>query len=147
MSKGHTHVNRKDQLREGRDRELHMKDGDDNLRYAYTEKSVGGGRFMVVDVETNVKYNAALANRFKKGPQKQKLNIGNLVLLQRDESSSNKDVFYIIHIYSEANAKKLKQLGELQSIVNTDSNKETIIFGENDVTNNNIDEDINIDDI
>jgi hypothetical protein len=85
-----------------------------------------------------------------KGPGKKRVDKGDLVLLEKDPTTTEKDKFVIIWKYSEEEKKKLTKMGELKGIAptneDTNLNNGTNIQFEGD---NNVkeEEEINIADI
>jgi len=119
--------------------------------YAEVLKPVGSdARFSCKLFEGNKEVTAKLAGRLIRGPNKQRIAIGDLVLLQLDASTSDKK-YYVIHKYSADDKKQLAKNGEFKYITSTETVGETVVAMEDEVTNTTtvnqeVDEDF-IDDI
>ena len=103
----------------------------------FVNKMLGGNRFNVILCDIGKSYNAsargAIANM--------KISIGDIVLCQKDESSTETK-YYIIWRYTKEESDNLKKKGELN--IKSTSEKSNVIF-EQDV--NDIKENYNIIDI
>jgi hypothetical protein len=143
---GKTHI--KNHIKNRGTSELIHKQGKEE--YAYVEISNGGSppRFVCKTLmEKSV--NAYLKGSLVKGPGKKRVDKGDLVLLEKDPTTTEKDKYVIIWKYSEEDKKKLIKQGELKSITitneSTPSNGTNIKFeGE---ASKDVDEEINIADI
>jgi len=119
--------------------------------YAEVLKAVGSdARFSCNIFDVNKEVTAKLAGRLIKGPHKQRIVVGDLVLLQLDTSTSDKK-YFIIHKYSPGDKKQLAKNGEFKHITSTETVGETVVAMEDEVTNTTtvnqeVDEDF-IDDI
>ena len=80
--------------------------------YATVESPLGGSppRFICRTL-TNKEINASL-----KGSIRQRVYKGDVVLVQKDETTTEKEKFIIIHKYKDDHKKTLSKLGELKSI-------------------------------
>lgn len=100
--------------------------------YAIIKSNKGDARFDVEIIRTGKVLIAKAAGRIIRGPGKQRLNIGDTVLIQEGDKS------YIINKYSDDEVRKLTKLGELKfKNVDNDDDDDHIIF-ENDVVDNKI---------
>lgn len=108
--------------------------------YAIVDKIMGGNRFNVILCDIGKSYNAcargAIANM--------KISMGDIVLCQKDESSSEIK-YYIIWKYSKEESDNLKKIGELN--IKSTSIKSNVMFEQDvtDIKTNNIT--LDIDDI
>ena len=95
--------------------ELIYKQGKEE--YAYIETSNGGSppRF-VCKTLMEKQVNAYLKGSLVKGPGKKRVDKGDLVLLEKDPTTTEKDKYVIIWKYSEEEKKKLIKMGELKQI-------------------------------
>lgn len=78
--------------------------------------------------------NATLVGRLVKGPKKQRINIGDFVLIQALECHTEKEKYYIIHKYTPEEKKKLIKNGELAQVKTTEDIGTTVVM-EGDVSN------------
>jgi hypothetical protein len=102
------------------------KDGE---HYAVVEAPTGDVRFKVTIHSTNVEAYAKACGSLIKGPKKKRIEKGNLVLLQKDGSNTGEDKYYIIHVYSQDDVKRLRKAGELAQIKEADdAEKVTVAF-------------------
>jgi hypothetical protein len=144
---GKTHIKKHTQNRGIN--ELIYKQGKEE--YAYIEILNGGSppRFVCRTLMDKT-VNAYLKGSLIKGPGKKRVDKGDLVLLEKDPTTTEKDKFVIIWKYSEEEKKKLTKMGELKGIAptneDTNLNNGTNIQFEGD---NNVkeEEEINIADI
>lgn len=119
--------------------------------YAEVLKAIGSdARFSCKLYDGNKEVTAKLTGRLIKGPHKQRIVTGDLVLLQLDESTSDKK-YFVIHKYSSDDKKQLAKNGEFKHITSTETVGETVVAMEDEVTNTvtinqEVDEDF-IDDI
>ena len=95
--------------------ELIYKQGKEE--YAYIETSNGGSppRF-VCRTLMEKQVTAYLKGSLVKGPGKKRVDKGDLVLLEKDPTTTEKDKYVIIWKYSEEEKKKLTKMGELKQI-------------------------------
>ena len=104
------------------------------------DKMMGGNRFNVILCDIGKSYNAsargAIANM--------KISIGDIVLCQKDESSTEIK-YYIIWRYSKEESDNLKKIGELN--IKSNSIKSNVMYEQdvNDIKENN--NTIDVDDI
>lgn len=96
--------------------QLRLREADQNEQYAETLKALGDGQFSV-QILNGPEQNAKLKGSMRKGKSFDKVNIGDMVLVQLDPTTTGKDVYYIIHKYSQDEKKQLEKLGELKSVV------------------------------
>jgi translation initiation factor IF-1 len=96
--------------------------------YAEIVNSVGDARFECKIVHNKVVTVAKLAGRLIKGPNKQRIVKGDIVLLSLDDSTSSKDKYFIIHKYSPEDKKKLLKQGEFAVASTDEDSKTTVIF-------------------
>ena len=106
--------------------------------YAIIKSNKGDSRFDVEIIRTGKVIFARASGRLKKGPHKQRLNIGDTVLIQEGDKS------YIINKYSDDEVRKLTKLGELVNLTKNADDDDHIIF-EEDVVDNEI-KNLDIDD-
>lgn len=110
---GKTHI--KNHIQKKGNTELIFKQGKEE--YAYIEVSNGGSppRF-VCRTLMEKSINAYLKGSLVKGPGKKRVDKGDLVLLEKDPTTTETDKYIIIWKYSEEEKKKLTKLGELKTI-------------------------------
>ena len=103
-----------------------------NEKYATINKAFGNGRFECTSENENKIVMGTLANRLISGPHKQRVSVGDLVLLDLDISTTSSEKYYIIYKYSPDEKKKLAKQGEFKQFKNNDDNK-TVITMEGDI--------------
>lgn len=109
---------------------------DSNEEYAEVIRPVGDARFECQLLNGN-KVMGKLTGRLIKGPNKQRITPGDLILLQLDTSSSDSSKYYILHKYSPDDRKKLAKKGELVQIQQSEDVGTNIIM-EGDVTSKTV---------
>ena len=109
-----------------------FKTATDGHSYAVIKSTLGDARFNVEDKRTGKVFIAKAAGRLIKGPGKQRLNIGDTVLIEEGDKS------YIINKYSEDEIKKLTKLGELVSFKPKNADDDDHIIFEEDVVDDDI---------
>ena len=135
VQSGHTHKHKKKfkQKKESPDK----REGED---YGIVDKLWGSNRFNVILCSIGKSYNAgargAIANM--------KISVGDIVLCQKDESSTETK-YFIIWKYSKEESDNLKKIGQLN--IKSTSIKSNVIFEQDvtDIKENNIT--IDVDDI
>ena len=133
VQKHHTHNNKFKQKKESPEKQ----EGED---YGIVDKLWGSNRFNVILCDIGKSYNAsargAIANM--------KISIGDIVLCQKDESSTEIK-YYIIWRYSKEESDNLKKIGELN--IKSNSIKSNVMYEQdvNDIKENN--NTIDVDDI
>lgn len=126
---GHTHKS-KHQKHTGSNELQYRQEGEE---YAIVNGDKGNARFEVTLYATNQIAMAKARGTLTHGPKKQRLEKGDMVLLQRDDSTTSGDKYYILIKYSQDDVKRLRKAGELTQIKEaSDEDKVTIAF-ENDV--------------
>lgn len=96
--------------------QLRLRNLDEDEQYAETIKAQGDGQFSV-QILNGPEEIAKLKGSMRKGKNFDKVNIGDMVLVQLDPTTTGKDKYYIIHKYSQDEKKQLEKLGELKSVV------------------------------
>jgi len=91
---------------------------DDTEEYAKVTGSKGDFRFEVEVLPEGKLLIAKIKGALIKGPGKQRIEKGNLVLIQKDSTFTYDDKYYIIHKYNENDEEKLKKSGELNQECN-----------------------------
>jgi translation initiation factor IF-1 len=123
--------------------ELHYST--ENELYGTINCDLGNATFEVTIHNTNKIIQAKACGAIIKGPKKQRLNKGDMILVQLDTSTTSKEKYFIIHKYSPDDVKNLRLQGHLTQIKEIcDKNKPIVTF-ENDVIQN-VENDIDIDD-
>ena len=85
-----------------------------NEIYAIAKLAAGNSQYRVVRTETGQEVTATIRGSLRRGKDN-KVIPGKLVLLQPDESST-KEKWFITHVYSEDNVKRLRKSGEIVDI-------------------------------
>ena len=143
---GKTHIKKHEQ-RKG-NTELIFKE--DTEEYAYIETLNGGSPPQFVCRMLNDKpVNAYLKGSLVKGPGKKRVDKGDLVLLEKDPNTTEKDKYIIIWKYSDEEKKKLNKQGALKTITiaGGEKNSASNILFEGDEKDEKDEAEINIDDI
>ncbi len=105
---------------------------DANLeKYAEVTKALGCSAFLVKFLNGE-EGTASLKGSMKGGRGFERVSVGNWVLTLKDECTTGKDKYFIVHLYSQSDKKQLEKLGELRSVVNTDEQQSAFVF-EDDV--------------
>lgn len=138
---GHTHKSKHNKNTGGSKDLQYRQEGEE---YATVNGDKGTARFEVTLHTTNQVVMAKARGSICKGPKRQRLEKGDLVLLQQDDSTSTGDKYYIIHKYSPDDVKRLRKAGELVQVKEKTDNQVAVVF-ENDVIEQKLDE-IEIDD-
>jgi len=112
-------------------RELIYRSEKDGEHYAYVTKSNGDARFEVTNHSTNVQAIAKARGSLISGPKKKRIEKGHLVLIQEDRASSC-DKYYIVHVYSPDDIKRLRKAGELAQIKEADGDGAVTVVFEGD---------------
>jgi translation initiation factor 1A len=139
---GHTHQSKHNKRRNISKELVYKEEGQE---YAIINCDKGFARFEVTIFNTKQITFAKARGSLIKGPKKQKLNKGDLVLIVNDESSTD-DKYWIIYKYSPDNVKQLQKSGELNVIKNYDEQQSNIIF-DSDFTIETNEDDIDISNI
>lgn len=155
---GHTHLS-KHKKKTGNSRQLQYRQKGEE--YAIINGDKGNARFEVTIHTTNQAVMAKARGALIKGPNKQRMVKGDMVLIQRDDTSttSNKascsktlcktqgcacgEKYYIIHKFSEDDVKRLRKAGELAQLI--EEKEEVDIVFDDDIIDKKLDE-IEIDD-
>jgi len=108
---------------------------DDTLyeKYAEITRPTGDCKFDCRLLDGSIT-NATLVGRLIKGPKKQRINVGDFVLIQALECHTEKEKYYIIHKYTQDEKKKLIKNGELAQVKTTEDIGTTVVM-EGDVSN------------
>jgi len=107
-------------------------------QYAMINKAVGNSKFEITIIKEETTDIAQLPNRFKSGPKKKRIEKGQYVLIQNDDSCTL-DKYWIIHVYNSDDVKRLRKAGQLTQIKETSDNPSTLktmIVFEDDVDDN-----------
>jgi translation initiation factor IF-1 len=91
---------------------LITREGNEN--YAIAKMPAGNSQFRVIPTETGQEVTATIRGSLRRG-KNNKVIPGKLVLLQLDESST-KEKWFITHVYSEDDVKRLRKSGEIVDI-------------------------------
>jgi initiation factor 1A len=114
-------------------KELVTKDDTLHEKYAEITRPTGDCKFDCRLLDGSIT-NATLVGRLVKGPKKQRINIGDFVLIQALECHTEKEKYYIIHKYTPDEKKKLIKNGELAQVKTTEDIGTTVVM-EGDVSN------------
>ena len=112
---------------------------DDMEDYAKVIKAVNSdATFEVELIKNNTKIIAGARGSMIKGPNKQKINPGDTILIQKD-TSTTKEKYFICYKFSPEDVKRLTKMGELSKMVESVTKDENIVFeGDVILTNKNI---------
>lgn len=139
---GHTHQS-KHKKNVGGSNELQYRQSGEE--YATVNSNKGDARFEITIYSTNQVVIAKARGAISKGPKKQRIEKGDLVLVALDNSTSAGDKYYIIHKYSQDDVKRLRRAGELSQIKEAKEDDKIVVAFDNEVIAKKI-EDIEIDD-
>lgn len=101
--------------------------------YAIINSNKGDARFEVTVVENNQTVMAKARGAIIKGPNKKRLEKGDMVLIQQDESNSSGDKYFILHKYTPDDVKQLRRSGELAQVREVEADETTTVAFENEV--------------
>jgi translation initiation factor IF-1 len=111
-------------------KELIFRDEKEGEEYAEVLKAIGDCRFECQFLNTETTQ-AKLAGALIKGPRKQRIVVGDFVLLTRNQSTTEKDTYYIIHKYTSDDKKKLAKNGEFAQVnTNQDGGTNVVMAGD-----------------
>jgi hypothetical protein len=124
-----------------------LKIDKEDQEYAEVIAPKGSSRFEVTLIKNNETINVKLRGTLTHGPNKQRIEKGNIVLLHPDSctDNNNNNRYYIIHKYSPDDIKRLHKMGELAHIINMEIDKQSTVMFEYDVLEKKMNE-IKIDD-
>ena len=111
-------------------KELIIKDSEAE-EYGEVINPKGDARFEVKLIQSGFNIIAKTRGSLIKGPNKQKIEKGNIVLLQRDMSTYD-EKYFIIHRYIKENVKNLKKAGELATYVLVEEETDKNVVFEDD---------------
>jgi len=115
--------------RNTRNDELQLADLKLGTAYGRVIAPKGSCRFEVVTISDNKTYNSGLRGKMQgKGGPSNRINVGDLVLLEHDACTTTKDNYYIIHKYSPADTRTLEKKGELTTVRITSDDISAIVF-------------------
>ncbi len=115
-------------------RELVYRNQDGGEEYAVINAAKGDARFEVTIYSNNVVTVAKARGAIISGPKKQRIDRGDMVLIQEDGSTSKDEKkYFIIHKYSPDDVKRLRKAGELAQIKEIQAEAKTTVAFENDV--------------
>ena len=117
----------------GSNKALQHRDESLEEEYATIGNPKGGAQFECTIFSTNVSTIATARGCLCSGPKKKRINRGDLVLIQKDECTTTKNKYYIIHVYSADDIKQLRKAGELAQIKEEDDDQKVAIVFEGDV--------------
>jgi initiation factor 1A len=101
--------------------------------YAIINSNKGDARFEVTVVENNQTVMAKARGAIIKGPNKKRLEKGDMVLIQQDESNSSGDKYFVLHKYTPDDVKQLRRSGELAQVREVEADETTTVAFENEV--------------
>jgi translation initiation factor IF-1 len=136
-------THKKKHIKKKKTNDFILKIENENQEYGQIIGPKGNTRFEVKLIKNNEIFNVKLRGTLSKGPNKQRIEKKDIVLLHPDNSTTDNDKYFIIHKYSNDDIKRLQKMGELAQI-NLDDN-DPIIMYEDDILQKKIDE-IKIDD-
>lgn len=126
---GHTHQS-KHKKNTGSNELQYRQDGEE---YATINGDKGNARFEVTLYATNQVAMAKARGSIIRGPKKQRLEKGDLVLLQRDDNTTGSDKYFILLKYSQDEVKRLRKAGELTQIKEANQEDKVTVAFENDI--------------
>ncbi len=113
--------------------ELVFRSEENGEEYAVINASKGDARFEITFCANSVVAIAKARGAIISGPKKKRLDRGDMVLIQADNSTSKGDKYFIIHKYSPDDVKRLRKAGELAQIKEVQAETRTTVAFENDV--------------
>ena len=121
----------------GGTKELVIKNKDEE--YAELLNAKGDARFEVKLISNGFTVIAKIRGALIKGPNKQKIEKGSIVLLQRDMATYD-EKYYIIHKYTKDNIKSLKKSGELATYTLVEEETDNNVVFDDDVENKQLEQ-------
>ena len=118
-------------------KELVIKNNDEE--YAEVLNAKGDARFEVKIISNSFTVIAKIRGALIKGPNKQKIEKGSIVLLQRDMATYD-EKYYIIHKYTKDNIKSLKKSGELATYILVEEKTDNNVVFDDDVENKQLEQ-------
>ena len=103
-------------------------------KYAEVTRTMGNCQFLVKFLNGE-EGTASLKGSMKGGKGFERVSVGNWVLTQKDENTTGKDKYFIIHLYSQNDKKQLEKLGELKSAIKTEVDETAFVFEGDEVLN------------
>ena len=126
---GHTHQS-KHKKNTGSNELQYRQEGEE---YATINGDKGNARFEVTLYATNQIVMAKARGSLIRGHKKQRLVKGDMVLLQRDDSTTGTYKYFILIKYSTDEVKRLRKAGELTQIKEGNQEENVTVVFENDV--------------
>lgn len=120
----------------GGSKELVIRTNSDE-EYGEILNAKGDARFEVKLISNGFTVIAKTRGALIKGPNKQRIEKGSVVLLQKD-MSTYEEKYYIIHKYTKDNVKSLKKSGELATYILAEEDDNNNVVFEDDVENKNL---------
>jgi len=117
-------------------KELVIKNNDEE--YAEVLNAKGDARFEVKLISNSFTVIAKIRGALIKGPNKQRIEKGSIVLLQKDMATYD-EKYYIIHKYTKDHIKSLKKSGELATYTLPEENTDNVVF-DDDVENKQLEQ-------
>jgi len=122
-----THQKKHIQNKQSKYVEFILRSEKDNEEYAQIVAAKGSdARFEVTILTSGINVMAKARGSLIKGPRKKKIEKGNIVVIQKDNTFTAEDKYYIIHKYDKQDADKLEKMGELKSLVPNVYNNENL---------------------
>jgi hypothetical protein len=125
---GKTHTKKHTKNTNHKDNKLQYKENDDEC-YGTIICDKGHSLFELLNDKNEVVY-AKARGSISRGPGKQRLAKGDLVLIQKDTATTSKDKYFILIKYLPHEVKRLRKAGELNNAMNADDSN--ITFEEED---------------
>lgn len=100
--------------------QLRLRVGEDDEQYAEILKPLGNGQFQIQILNGPIE-TGKLKGSMMSSKKFDKVIVGNMVLVQLDGTTTGKDKYYIIHKYVDSEKKQLEKLGELKSVIETNT--------------------------
>ena len=121
----------------GENKKLVMKNDDEE--YAEVLNAKGDARFEVKIISNGYTVIAKIRGALIKGPSKQRIEKGSIVLLQSDKATYD-EKYYIIHKYTKDNIKSLKKSGELATYILVEEETDNNVIFDDDVDNKTLEQ-------
>ena len=116
----------------GKSSALQLADPADNEYYAIVT-AAKGNCIMEVEIHNGPIVYASIKGSMRGGRGFEKINVGDYVRIQKDETTTSKDKHFITHKYSSGETKKLRSLGELKKIASNTAEETSSFQFESDV--------------
>ena len=112
---------------EGSARQLITADESEGSYYGTVTASLGSCRFRIKKLSDETEIQASIPGRMKKGRNRQRIAVGDMVIIELHECNSIREEYSIVYKYKPTEVTKLRKLGKLK-VLTTEKETEAILF-------------------